>query len=141
MGSAQLLHLVVGDLVQHERQVEGAGYTLVGDVVVGGADAAGGDDEVVVGGHAAGSFDDFALIVGNDFDALEVDAEGEAVLCEVGGVGVYRLEWKLVLLEIYSNIRRSFNIFTYLSTKHLISNNQARGSVDRPLATLLSHCY
>ena len=91
MWLAQLLHLLVGDLVQHQRQVEGAGYALVGDVVVGGTNAAGRDDEVVVGGHAAGGLDDFALIVGYDFDALEVDAEGEAVLCEVGGVGVYCL--------------------------------------------------
>jgi hypothetical protein len=39
------------------------------------ADAACCYDEVVVCGHAARRFDDFALIVGDDFDALEVDAE------------------------------------------------------------------
>ena len=81
---AELLHLLVGALVQDERQVEGARYALVSDVVVRRADAAGGYDEVVVGGHAAGGLNDFALVVGDDFDALEVDAEGEAVFGEPG---------------------------------------------------------
>jgi hypothetical protein len=31
-------------------------------------------------------------------------------------------------------------LLTYLTTKNLISNDQARGGVDRPLAALLSHC-
>ena len=32
-------------------------------------------------------------------------------------------------------------MFTYLTAKHLISNDQTSCSVDGPLATLLSHCY
>ena len=112
MRPAQLLHFLVGDFVQHERQVEGARYALVGDVVVGRADAAGGDDEVVVGGHAAGGFDDFALVVGDDFDALEVDAEGEAVLCEVGGVGIYCLGWKSVYC--LEDILKISTVFQYI---------------------------
>ena len=53
-----------------------------------GADAAGGDDEVVGGGHAAGGFDDLGLVVGDDLDAFEGDAEREAEAGEVRGVGV-----------------------------------------------------
>jgi hypothetical protein len=62
--------------VKHERQVEGS------------------------------RFNDLALIVGDDFDALEVDAEGEAVLCEPGGVGVYCLGWKSI-----SSLEHSQNLY------------------------------
>jgi hypothetical protein len=41
------------------------------------------------------------------------------------------------VLEILLCVRY---VFTYLPTKNLISNDQTRGGVDRPLATLLSHC-
>lgn len=70
--------------MENERQIEGSRDGLVGDVVVGGPDATGCDDEVVVGGHAAGGFDDFGFIVGDDFDAFEGDAEREAVFGEPG---------------------------------------------------------
>ena len=51
-------------------------------------DSARCDDEIVLAAHAAHGLDDFALVVGDDFDAREVDAEGEAVFGEPGGVGV-----------------------------------------------------
>jgi hypothetical protein len=89
---AELLHLFVRRLVQHEGEVKGARDGLVRDVVVGGADAARGDDEVIIGGHATGGFDDFGFFIGDDFDALQGDAEGEAIFGEPGAVGVDGLE-------------------------------------------------
>jgi len=74
--------------VHDKRQVEGRGDGGVGDVIVRGADSAGGDDEVVGVGHAAHGFDDVGAGVGDDFDTRQGDAQGEAEFCEVGRVGV-----------------------------------------------------
>jgi len=86
--------------VQHERQVERPRDRLVRDVVVRGADTPRGDDEVVAGAQAARGFDDFALVVGDDFDALEGYAEGEAVLGEPGGVCVDGLDERGLLFSV-----------------------------------------
>lgn len=53
-----------------------------------GTNAARGYHKVIFAGHAAGSFYYVGLIVWDNFDTLEIDAEGEAELCKVGRVGV-----------------------------------------------------
>ena len=55
---------------------------------MGWADAARRDDKVVRRRHARACFDDLIFVVGNDFDALEVDAEGEAEFGKIGRIGV-----------------------------------------------------
>lgn len=45
-----------------------------------GTNASAGDDEVVAGAHAAHGFHDIFFIVGDDFNALQLDAEAEAEL-------------------------------------------------------------
>lgn len=85
--------------MEDEWEGECFGYRLVGYIVVGGAYSAGCDDEVVFGGHAAGGFDDFGFVVGDDFDAGEGDAEGEAVFGEVGGVCVDGLDFTIRLFS------------------------------------------
>jgi hypothetical protein len=45
-----------------------------------GPNAAAGDDEVVAGAHASYGFDYIVLIVGDDLDALQFNAEREAEL-------------------------------------------------------------
>lgn len=49
-----------------------------------GTDAAAGDYEVVFGAHATHAFDDLFFVVGDYFDAFELDAEGEAPAGKVG---------------------------------------------------------
>lgn len=82
-----------------ELEVEGLGdrsvsYVVVAEVVLGWlwfrrvglgvdgrwTDASAGDDKVVLGAHAAHGFHDVFLIVGDDFHALQLDAEAEAEL-------------------------------------------------------------
>lgn len=53
-----------------------------------GPDPARRDDEVVVRAHAPGGFDDLGLVVANDLDALQLDAEVEAVAGEERRVSV-----------------------------------------------------
>lgn len=91
MWSTQRFHLAFRFFVLYEREVEGFGDALVGDVVVCWAYTAAGDDEVVILRHAPSSFDDVSFIVGNHFYALEVDAEIEAEFREPVGVGVLGL--------------------------------------------------
>ena len=72
----------------HQWQIESFGNTRVRDIIMRRTYSTRRDDEVVVLGHSTRGFDDFALVVGDDFDAAEVDAEGEAVFGEPGGGGV-----------------------------------------------------
>lgn len=58
------------------------------------ANASTGDDEVIAVAHTSHCLNDLALIVGNHFDALQLDAEGEAELGEKGGVGVDGLGYR-----------------------------------------------
>lgn len=141
VGFAEGLHFLVRGVVQDEGQVEGARDALVGDVVVGGADAAGGDDEVVVGRHAAGGLDDFALVVGDDLDALEVDAEREAVFGEPGGVGVDGLGLGFQLSAFGCALEVLYKgDLAHLAAEHLVANDQTGCGVDHSLAPLLRHC-
>ena len=55
---------------------EGGGHRVGGDVVMGGADAAGGKDIVVAGAERVERLDDPLLVVGDDADFLERDAGG-----------------------------------------------------------------
>lgn len=74
--------------MQAQREVVCRGDGGVCDVIVGGADSAGGYDEAVGGREAADSGYDIGNGVGDGFDALKGDSEGEEVLCEEGGVCV-----------------------------------------------------
>jgi hypothetical protein len=69
---------------------------------VRGADAAARDDKIVFGAHAPYALDDFFFVVGDYFDAFELDAEGEAPAGKVGGVCVY------CLIQTMLEIRQSF---------------------------------
>jgi hypothetical protein len=60
--------------MQDQWQVECTGDGLVGDIIVGRANASRGDDEVVVVAHPPSGLNDLRLIVCDDFDSLEVDA-------------------------------------------------------------------
>ena len=157
MRLGKLLHLFQTLLVQYEGEIEGLGDGLVGYVVVRGSDTcqrlvnarlyapdsltSRGDDKVVVCAHAANRFDNLALIVGNNLDTLEVDAEREAVFGKPSRVRVDRLFESQPTLAI-GNTRDglcSWRICSLmlghpnLSTKHLIANDQARGRVYRSL--------
>lgn len=71
---------------------------LIGFVAVYGRwpNSSASDDKVVAGAHAANRFHDVLLIVGDDLYTLQLDAEREAELGQVGGVGVDGLrDWKV----------------------------------------------
>lgn len=91
--------------MQPEVQAEGFGNRFVGDVVVtvktlvaglvgwlvGGIrrpNPPAGHDKVIAIAHPAHGLDNVSFIVGNHLDALELDAQREAVLGEVRRVGV-----------------------------------------------------
>lgn len=59
---------------------------------VRGPNTARGDDEIIVARHAPAGLYNLPLVIGNDLDALEGDAEREAELCKVGRVCVDRLQ-------------------------------------------------
>jgi len=115
MGSGEFLHPFEGWLVQFQLQAKGLGYRLIGYIIVAfrrvgtwisfpptncnliclkgrgygrWSNSSTSYDKIVVAAHATDGLDDFTLIVGNDFDALKLDSELEAVFGEVGGVGV-----------------------------------------------------
>ena len=50
-----------------------------------------GHDKVIVVAHAPDGLDDFTFIIRDDFNALQLDPECEAVFGKEGGVGVNRL--------------------------------------------------
>lgn len=52
------------------------------------ANATASHDKVVIGAHAANGFLDLAFVVSDDFHALELDSEREAVSREESGVCV-----------------------------------------------------
>ena len=56
-----------------------------------GPNAATGHDKIVLVAHATHRLDYVVFFIWNDLDALELDAQSEAVLGEVGAVGVYGL--------------------------------------------------
>ena len=61
---------------------------LHGDVIVGGADAAGGEDHVVGAAELAHLGGDEVHLVGDDGDLPHLHAERAQLLAEVGGVRV-----------------------------------------------------
>ena len=67
---------------------EGGGDALAGDVVVGRADAAGGEHQVEAGAALVHGLDDGAGDVGDDADLADRQAEGAQALGEETDVGV-----------------------------------------------------
>ena len=63
-----------------DRKAERLGDCVGGDVVVGRPDAAGGEDVSVAGAQRVKRGDDLGLLVGNDADFLQVDADGGHML-------------------------------------------------------------
>lgn len=53
-------------------QAESHGYCISGDVVMGRADAAGGEDIIIAGAQRIQRFDDCMLLVGDDAHFLQV---------------------------------------------------------------------
>ncbi|KAI7080725.1 Molybdopterin binding protein [Hortaea werneckii] len=127
VGLGEALHALVGLLVQHDGQGEGLGDGLVGDVVVGGADAARGHDHVVVVAHAARGLDNLGFIVGDDLDTLQVDAEREAILGEPGAVAEM------------DDLFVGEDVATDLPTQHLVADDYTSRRVDGPLAPFGCH--
>ena len=69
-----------------DRHAEGLGDGVGGDVVVGRADAAGGEDVGVAGAERVDRRDDLRLDIGHDPDFAEVDADVGQVLGDVADV-------------------------------------------------------
>lgn len=109
MWTGEFLHPLKGGLVQFQLQAECLGYRFVCDIIVATKrkcklsaactrkqiwiygrwpNASTGHDKVIVVAHASDSFDDFTLIIWDDFNALQLDSEREAVFSKEGGVGV-----------------------------------------------------
>ena len=66
-----------------DRYAECLGYRISGDVVMGRADAAGGEDVSITRAQGVQRRDDLRLLVGHDADFLEIDADrGE----KIGGI-------------------------------------------------------
>jgi len=94
-------------------------------------------DKIVIVAHATDGLDDFALIVGNDFDALNLNSELEAVFGEVGGVGVDGLARVNGSISCSTGAPlRNTPVLTprecpksHLSTEDLITDNQTSRSV------------
>ena len=70
---------------------EGGGHPFQGEIVVGGTDPAGGEDQVVGVGHGAHVQCDGLDLVGDGDDALHVDAQGAQLPTQIGRVGVDHL--------------------------------------------------
>jgi hypothetical protein len=87
-------------LVQYQRETEAFRNRSVGNIIMCWSNAARCHYKVVVLRHALGGLDDFRFIVGDDFDALEVDAEGEAEFGEPGGVGIDGLSFMSVQPDV-----------------------------------------
>ena len=68
------------------RHAEGLGDAVGGDVVMGRADAAGGEHIGVARAQGVERGDDLRLLVGNDAHLLEVDADIGEVLGDVADV-------------------------------------------------------
>ena len=75
-----------GALVDIDRHAEGLGDRVGGDVVVGRADAAGGEDVGVAGAERVHRRDDLGLDVGHHAHLAEVDADIGQVLGDVADV-------------------------------------------------------
>lgn len=91
------------------------------------ADASAGNDEVVAITHAAHRLHDVLLIVGNDLDPLQLDAQREAELGKVGRIGVDSLdEWP----STPSSRPVERHTGSYLPTKNLVADDQAGRRVD-----------
>ena len=81
-----------GDGVAHlDGAPEGLGDAVDGEVVVGGSDPPGGEDEVVGCAHLPDLFGDGIDVVGNGDDPLDVHAERAQLATEIGRVGVCNL--------------------------------------------------
>ena len=80
--------------VADEFAVGDFGDDLAGEVVLGGADAAGGDDGIGAFHGAGEDLAHAAGVVANDGLVEEVDAEGGELLGHPRGVGVYNLAQK-----------------------------------------------
>ena len=94
-GAAALLEHVAdglfGGLVEDEWFGEDFGEGVAGEVAVGGAEAAGEDDEGGRAGGAADHGDESWKIVGSGGEFDGHDAEGDELLGDPAGVGVEEL--------------------------------------------------
>ena len=80
------------DLRVHVRLLpECPGHALEGDVVVGGADAAGGDHDPVAPGEGPDLVGDHVHVVGDDGDPAHPEAQPVQAGGQEEGVGVLRL--------------------------------------------------
>jgi hypothetical protein len=73
------------DVDRHPKRL---GYAVGGDVVVGGPDAAGGEDVGVAVAQRVERIDDRRLFVAEHADLLEVDADGGQILRNIADVPV-----------------------------------------------------
>lgn len=99
-------------------------------------DTTAGNHHVIVTAHSTNSFDNLSLIIGNDFDPLESNTQGEAVFRKEGGIGIYGL-W---VCSAFS-IRDGCYAVRYadLSTQDFIAYDEAPSRVNHALAPLVGH--
>ena len=71
-----------------DADAEGLGHRIGGDVVMGRADAAGGEDIGVAGAQGVQRGHDLVLDIGHDARFLQVDAQRAQELGDIVGVGV-----------------------------------------------------
>jgi len=81
-----LEHHGAGALVDADRDAEGFGDRIRRDVVVGRADAAGGEDVGIARAQRVHRRDDLLLLVRDDADLAEIDADIRQVLGDVADV-------------------------------------------------------
>jgi hypothetical protein len=71
-----------------DADAESLGHRVGGDVVMGGADAAGGEDEIMAAAQRVQPLDDLVFVVGNDPDFLEIDAQSHQEAGNGVGIGI-----------------------------------------------------
>ena len=75
-----------GARIMVDRDAEGRGHRIGGDVVMGRADAAGGEDVGVAGAQRIQRRDDLLVDIGDDADLAQVDADIGQVLGDVADI-------------------------------------------------------
>ena len=78
----------IGFGVIADTHAEGLGHGIGGDVVMGGADAAGGENNVIAGPQRIQPGHDLILHIGNHADFLQVDAQRGQETGDIMGIAV-----------------------------------------------------
>ena len=91
---------------QEERRLQGV-------ICLRGTDPATCYDKIEFGAHLPRRLDDLLFIISDDFDTLEIDAEGETVFGKIRRVRICGLAFAFHLAILYDFVD------SYLVSKHL----------------------